>query len=446
MMDQILYKDLLKDFLIISRKYESDRRERGDDYNIFKVIHMTTCETRVHSAFIADLLNPKGLHGMGSIFLKLFLECLPIEAIHNIQSFDVERASVRIEFYIGERTSTHGGRLDIIIISKGQAIIIENKINAGEQENQMIRYHNFAEENYPNNYALLYLSLDGSVHNEEITAHHNDFSISTNKDFYTISYAHHIWNWLHLCREKSNNIPLLREGISHYINLIGLLTNKDEKKMAEIKDIANIFISNNEVVLNFQKFEKAVRQAKIELQRKFWHELIQKIRTSQNLSSYPMDLFVSDGSTNQGTLEDSIDEKIDGYKLKGEIQDQQRALKQFGISLIFMTMEEWNIRLNVVINIALSIQISIERNGNRLLNQSPDIPDNIKWLRERTLPKGWQKENYRIWGTYPKSFSKHIEFGSMSEYEYSFFAELHQSIDLLINDIYEIIVDLKQKQ
>lgn len=142
---------------------------------------------------------------------------------------------------------------------------------------------------------------------------------------------------------------------------------------------------------------------------------------------------------------DSIDKKIDGYKFKGEIHDQQRTLNQFGISLLFMTVEDWNMRLNVVQNIALSIQISIEKNGDRLLNQSPDIPDNIKWLRERTLPKGWQKEKYRIWGTYPKSFSSHIEFGCMSEYEYSFLAELLENIELLINDISEIIDELKQK-
>lgn len=37
---------------------------------------MTSDETRVHSAMIADLLNPEGLHQMGDIFLKLFIRKL----------------------------------------------------------------------------------------------------------------------------------------------------------------------------------------------------------------------------------------------------------------------------------------------------------------------------------------------------------------------------------
>ena len=58
--------------------------------------------------------------------------------------------------------------VDEFITGHGKAIIIENKIYASDQENQMIRYHNYAES-LRSDYALLYLSLDGEVHNEEKT-------------------------------------------------------------------------------------------------------------------------------------------------------------------------------------------------------------------------------------------------------------------------------------
>ena len=68
----------------------------GEDYNLFKVIHMTSNETSVHSAFIADLLNPNGLHGMGDAFLKLFLDIIEK---YNF-TYIPEASKVEIEKYI----------------------------------------------------------------------------------------------------------------------------------------------------------------------------------------------------------------------------------------------------------------------------------------------------------------------------------------------------------
>lgn len=38
-------------------------------------------EVHTRSAFLAELLNPKGSHGMKDKFLKLFIECMPLNAI-----------------------------------------------------------------------------------------------------------------------------------------------------------------------------------------------------------------------------------------------------------------------------------------------------------------------------------------------------------------------------
>lgn len=59
---------LFNDIHLLIEKYEQIRKEKGDNYNLFQVINMTSDETRVHSAMIADLLNPEGLHQMGESF------------------------------------------------------------------------------------------------------------------------------------------------------------------------------------------------------------------------------------------------------------------------------------------------------------------------------------------------------------------------------------------
>jgi len=60
-------------------------------FNIFTIIREGTEEVGLHSAFIGELLNPKGLHQMGSTFLELFLnEVLPENEKLKIENTSVE--------------------------------------------------------------------------------------------------------------------------------------------------------------------------------------------------------------------------------------------------------------------------------------------------------------------------------------------------------------------
>ena len=94
---------LFNEIHLIIEKHEYIRKEKGDNYNLFKVINMTSDETRVHSAMIADLLNPNGQHQMKDVFLKLFIERLNGQTDH-IVSFTCDNAKVECEKYIGPKT------------------------------------------------------------------------------------------------------------------------------------------------------------------------------------------------------------------------------------------------------------------------------------------------------------------------------------------------------
>ena len=62
-----------------------------------------------------------------------------------------------VELHIGKQTEEEGGRLDIICQDRNSnKIIIENKIHAPDQINQLLRYHN-----YDKNATLIYLNLYG---------------------------------------------------------------------------------------------------------------------------------------------------------------------------------------------------------------------------------------------------------------------------------------------
>ena len=198
-----------------------EERKRGEWFNVFNVLGVSTDEVHTHSAFIAELLNPHGTHGCGDEFLKAFIEIIP-----GLEGFDIEtvRARTQVELSIGQidKDYTEGGRLDIIAYTDIHAIIIENKIYAGDQYNQLLRYHKYAESRYKNNNRILYLTLDGGSPSDISKGE----KMAEGKDYYSISYARDITNWLHRCIAIAVSKPLVRETLVQYLNLINQLTNQ----------------------------------------------------------------------------------------------------------------------------------------------------------------------------------------------------------------------------
>src|SRR5690606_4244508 len=128
------------------KKYNEIARLTGDNFNIFKTLGLSTSEVRLHSALLAELLNPKGSHGLKEKFLKLFIQKIVMNNEDTIDLSEIEKATVVVEKWVGyiDVERNIGGYIDILIqLSNDRAIIIENKIYAGDQEGQLRRYHNF---------------------------------------------------------------------------------------------------------------------------------------------------------------------------------------------------------------------------------------------------------------------------------------------------------------
>ena len=123
-------KELLSQLLPLhhaeQERLKKEKKE-GKSFNVFSALNMCSDEMRLHSRLLATLLNPKASHGLGNEFLKLFLIALglPEDYITYCKEQIVERS-------IGEVTETTGGRIDIILEDGKHAVIIENKIYAGD--------------------------------------------------------------------------------------------------------------------------------------------------------------------------------------------------------------------------------------------------------------------------------------------------------------------------
>ena len=233
----------------LDNKQKEEARKRGENYNIFSVLKMETAEMETHSTFLASLLNPDGDHGMKDTFLESFI------AKSNCSNLQLctTRCTVQVEHFTGD------GRIDILIADNvaHKAIIIENKIYAGDQNAQMKRYYDYATANYKAGFRLLYLTLDGHEPSPESLKDLSD------KNYQLISYRNDILPWLEQCARSAYNKPLVRENINQYISLIKSLTgmnNDDIIKNAIIELMANQenFQTAALVASNFQEIKKQI--------------------------------------------------------------------------------------------------------------------------------------------------------------------------------------------
>lgn len=202
---------------------QQDRKQKeltGDNFNIFDILGLQANETK-HSAFIAELLNPKGSHGFGDSFLQKFIKS--IDYLKDLR-LNTKKVDVQIEYPI------NSGRIDILIKSENKAIIIENKIDAIDQEAQLFRYSEFGESEF-SDFRLVYLTRDGHKASDYSTKK----KLREDEHYIRISYQTNILQWLEHCYRLSLEKPIVNNAINQYLNIVRKLTNQDMSRQNETK-------------------------------------------------------------------------------------------------------------------------------------------------------------------------------------------------------------------
>jgi len=228
------YKNLLDQVNAINTRYKKIDELTGENFNVFRILKLESSEVRMHSAFIAELLNPKGSHGQKEIFLELFIKSFCFKN----NPIDTFSCKVKVEEDIGRINidRTQGGRIDIIVTDKhNHQIVIENKIYAGDQEHQLTRYFNYSTKA-----DIIYLTLDGKLPSD-----YSSGDMINGEHYKCSSYKHDILNWLELCRKEVAVYPIVREAITHYINLIKYLTNQTQNRNMQ-EELIDLLKSNLE--------------------------------------------------------------------------------------------------------------------------------------------------------------------------------------------------------
>jgi hypothetical protein len=230
---------LMKELQVIDNKYAPIHALY--DFNIFSILRKDHEEVMLHSRFISELLNVQGSHGMGIGFLKAFCSHFGID---DWKSQNFENSKCHFEKYTGRISpdGSKGGNIDIIVEDskkESKAIVIENKIYAKDQDQQLLRYYNTLDKKCH----LFYLTLYGDEPSD----------LSTNEGelkpeyFTNISYSD-VANWLDKCIEIAVRSPTVRETLIQYQNLIMKITGKTAT-VEEREELMSLLSKQNNAIL-----------------------------------------------------------------------------------------------------------------------------------------------------------------------------------------------------
>ncbi|MDB5271305.1 MAG: hypothetical protein JWP58_4345, partial [Hymenobacter sp.] len=196
-------------------------------FNVFNILRQSHEEVNLHSRFLAELLNPQGRHGLETTLLDLFIETIQSDLVSLPADFTFAKVSVRREHK----------NIDLLLDDGRYWVIIENKIYAGDQPQQLFRYYQKALEDNRQP-ILFYLTLDGhppSAHSVE--------GIPQDVPVYLLTYTNHIDEWLTACLERTRDLPKLHATILQYQELVRLLTGKTMSNEKSL--ILSILTQNN---------------------------------------------------------------------------------------------------------------------------------------------------------------------------------------------------------
>jgi hypothetical protein len=220
------YDRLLKDS-------DFDKLELGlKNPNIFQILNISKNEIR-HSNFLAWLLNPQESHKLNDIFLKRFLrEVFSSEKFSDIDQVDVEGLDLsKVEIYREWRN------IDVLIKLENVIVCIENKVLSKEHSNQLNRYKQIVDTQFPGyKRTFVYLNPEGIASESEVD------------NFEPISYEFIVDS---LDRIISVYGESLNDQVKNYINDYITIIKRELMGTDQLTELSKKIYLNHKALLDF---------------------------------------------------------------------------------------------------------------------------------------------------------------------------------------------------
>lgn len=299
------------------KKQQDEQKKRGlNNYNMVNVVRKRNDEVGMHSPIIHSLINPNGSHYQDSLFLRLFLKELELEAFFGT---DLSKVKVKIEYE----------NIDLYLTNGKQHLIIENKIWAGDQPCQIIRYINLIvkinkdicpindnkrideellrviyltaqEKDCPDEHKLNggYITYDENWENKNGKKKECFDKLKNEKQyknyevrFHKMGYKEHIINWINSCQKEVKNITNLYIQLQQYMDVVKKITKNYQGNVATLDSFA-LKQNDNFIHTLFKitqesmedKYKKEIILTRGKILYIFFREFIEKTSTLERVS------------------------------------------------------------------------------------------------------------------------------------------------------------------
>jgi hypothetical protein len=211
--------------LAIAEKKQRQRdRKEATRFNVFNLIDPD--ENKL-SDVLGDLLDPKGDHGQGDLFLRLLFKQLDLGS----------EAKLTKDATVQREVPTHGilkylRRIDVLV-EAGMLLAIENKVDSIDQPEQVkdyLEHLRHCTRVRPALSILIYLTRDGRPP-ESISREVVDQEV-VGKRLCCWSYGRHLRAWLEACRSQCE-APRIRDFLSDFVRYIELVLKQETENEQE---------------------------------------------------------------------------------------------------------------------------------------------------------------------------------------------------------------------
>lgn len=250
-------ENILQEINVQLGQLKKQYQDKCNQYNIFNVLEISQKEV-IMCRMLADLLNPRGAHHKGYIYLRSFLT--DVLDIKDITGEALEQACVYKEYVIPESRK----RIDIVIKVGNRFIPIEVKIDAQDQKAQCYDYYMYAKEVMEDEEAkVYYLTKYGEMPLESSICYKDERGngdILPLDKIVPISFKGHVCEWLRKIIKEQNGD--MQEVLEQFLIAIEEATGiMDENMVNKVKDIILESPSSFNAAL---MIEQCIEKAKVE--------------------------------------------------------------------------------------------------------------------------------------------------------------------------------------
>ncbi|EGK8036046.1 PD-(D/E)XK nuclease family protein [Campylobacter lari] len=247
-------------------QFKEFKEKNKSNYNPLLKVLPAHDEVNLHSGILKSLLDPSENHKQGRLFLDLFLKEIKLEGwFRESDNVKVLKEYKNIDIYI------HNGT---------KYIILENKIWAKDQNEQIARYIDTLNNGEKKDIAVIYLTPYGdrdpsenSLNGWNIENVENELFLKRGNDkvlYRQISYEKEILTWLKKSQEKVKNFCNLNQTIEFY------------------KDAINNVIGNGSDIISFLQ-----KESKVGFEQLFKDLVNNKSKLLPKISMYERDYIIN---------------------------------------------------------------------------------------------------------------------------------------------------------